>query len=456
MGPPRSRRRWAPCTLVAIAALSLAVSFLAVTLLGPAPLTRGWPTWAIFGPSTQDEQGRGDGHVQGQATGLEGAAKGAKKSISAGEAQTTSGSWSEFSWLQQLMAARIGRHKHQRKGAGPPPAEPPVAPKLSSTLPITQYRTDKELFAAALATGMGDTSSTFVRKIAFLFITRGPLPLAPLWARFFRGHKGKFSIFVHADPSYMKGHRNDTLPPVFRGRFIRAQPVHWGSLSLVNAERRLMSHALLDPHNHFTVLLTDSCIPIYNFSYVYDYITSSHLSFVTNTECPNAHFTWTPDLLPEVPKSAWRKGDGWKELHRPLVLTILKDTYFLAKFTKHFACGAACQWPKVRGFIDERYIPTLLHATSRDQLANRSLTWADWESVKDVFHPPTYFPQNTTVKLLRGLRSRTSFLPFGEPKATPIPCVVNGQPRPCYLFARKFSPGCLTKLLDVATAEFKF
>uniref|UniRef100_A0A453JGF2 Core-2/I-branching beta-16-N-acetylglucosaminyltransferase family protein n=1 Tax=Aegilops tauschii subsp. strangulata TaxID=200361 RepID=A0A453JGF2_AEGTS len=43
-------------------------------------------------------------------------------------------------------------------------------------------------------------------KVAFLFLTRGPLPLAPLWERFFNstGTKGRelFSVYVHTTPGY--------------------------------------------------------------------------------------------------------------------------------------------------------------------------------------------------------------------------------------------------------------
>lgn len=41
-----------------------------------------------------------------------------------------------------------------------------------------------------------------VPKIAFMFLTKGPLPLAPLWERFFKGHKGLYSIYIHALPSF--------------------------------------------------------------------------------------------------------------------------------------------------------------------------------------------------------------------------------------------------------------
>ncbi|XP_020080937.1 uncharacterized protein LOC109704591 [Ananas comosus] len=39
------------------------------------------------------------------------------------------------------------------------------------------------------------------KKVAFMFLTRGRMPLAPLWERFFRGHDSRlFSIYVHAPP----------------------------------------------------------------------------------------------------------------------------------------------------------------------------------------------------------------------------------------------------------------
>jgi hypothetical protein len=41
-----------------------------------------------------------------------------------------------------------------------------------------------------------------VPKVAFMFLTRGPLPLLPLWERFFRGHAGYFSIYVHTPEDY--------------------------------------------------------------------------------------------------------------------------------------------------------------------------------------------------------------------------------------------------------------
>jgi hypothetical protein len=41
-------------------------------------------------------------------------------------------------------------------------------------------------------------------KIAFLFLTRGALPLGALWDAYFEGHEGRYSIYVHAHPNFLE------------------------------------------------------------------------------------------------------------------------------------------------------------------------------------------------------------------------------------------------------------
>lgn len=54
-------------------------------------------------------------------------------------------------------------------------------------------------------------------KVAFMFLTRGPLAMAPLWEKFFKGHEGLYSIYVHTDPSFDEPLTEDS---VFYGRRI--------------------------------------------------------------------------------------------------------------------------------------------------------------------------------------------------------------------------------------------
>lgn len=61
------------------------------------------------------------------------------------------------------------------------------------------------------------------RKIAFMFLTRGPLPLSPLWEKFFRGNEGYYSIYVHTMPSYRA---NFSSSSVFYQKQVPSQVSH--------------------------------------------------------------------------------------------------------------------------------------------------------------------------------------------------------------------------------------
>jgi len=58
------------------------------------------------------------------------------------------------------------------------------------------------------------------------------------------------------------------------------QVIKWGGISMVDAERRLLAQALLDPLNQRFVLVSDSCVPLFNFSFVYTYLLGTPVSFL--------------------------------------------------------------------------------------------------------------------------------------------------------------------------------
>lgn len=62
---------------------------------------------------------------------------------------------------------------------------------------------DDELFwRATVVPIMAEYPFERVPKVAFLFMAKGPLPFVPLWDRFFKGHRGLYSIYVHTLPDY--------------------------------------------------------------------------------------------------------------------------------------------------------------------------------------------------------------------------------------------------------------
>ena len=59
---------------------------------------------------------------------------------------------------------------------------------------------DDELMSLAVAAPMAVVGSP---KVAFLFLVKWDLPLAPLWDKFFEGrHRGLYSVYVHTHPAF--------------------------------------------------------------------------------------------------------------------------------------------------------------------------------------------------------------------------------------------------------------
>uniref|UniRef100_A0A2P2J015 Uncharacterized protein LOC103324430 n=1 Tax=Rhizophora mucronata TaxID=61149 RepID=A0A2P2J015_RHIMU len=118
-------------------------------------------------------------------------------------------------------------------------------------------------------------------KIAFLFLVRLDLPLDFLWGSFFKNaDMQKFSIFVHSKPGFELD-ESTTRSHFFYDRQLKNSiQVEWGKASMIEAERLLLAAALEDAANQRFVLLSDSCVPLYNFSYIYSYLMASPRSFV--------------------------------------------------------------------------------------------------------------------------------------------------------------------------------
>lgn len=271
-----------------------------------------------------------------------------------------------------------------------------------------------------------------VKKIAFMFLTKGPLPLSPLWERFFKGREGWYSIYIHSLPSFEAEFPSSS---VFYRRQIPSQVTEWGRMSMCDAERRLLANALLDISNERFILLSESCIPLYNFTTVYNYIMGSKYSFMGAFDDPGPYGRgrYNDNMLPEVNITKWRKGSQWFEVSRKLSLYIIQDTKFYPKFSRF--CRPAC-------YVDEHYFPTMLTIQAGNLLANRSITWVDWS--RGGAHPATFSSSDVTREFLKRIYEGKN-------------CTYNDQPSSiCFLFARKFSPGALDALLLISRRYLGF
>uniref|UniRef100_A0A0R0F5T2 Core-2/I-branching beta-1,6-N-acetylglucosaminyltransferase family protein n=3 Tax=Glycine subgen. Soja TaxID=1462606 RepID=A0A0R0F5T2_SOYBN len=285
--------------------------------------------------------------------------------------------------------------------------------------------TDQELFlkASSMVSGTQDFTQQAVPKVAFMFLARGPLPLAPLWEKFFKDHDGFYSIYLHQHPCY-----SETMPEdsVFYGRNIPSELVVWGAPSLMDAGKRLLANALMDLSNQRFVLLSESCIPLFGFRTIYDYLMNSSTSFSDSFDDPgyDARGRYCPKMRPIIDITDWRKGSQWFEVHRELAIHIVSDTKYYP-IVQHY-CTSPC-------FAEEHYIPTFVHMMYPQLSSNSSITWVDWS--RRGPHPRTFGSNDITEAFLNHMR-------FGST------CVYEGNiTNMCFLFARKFHPSALKPLL---------
>lgn len=114
----------------------------------------------------------------------------------------------------------VNKTKITTKPLTPPPSPaPPVGLKEYIKAPSVMHDMgDSELLWRASMVPKRSGAFPFKNtkpKVAFMFLTKGDLALAPLWDLFFKGHEGLYSIYVHANPT-----SGETMPEnsVFHGR----------------------------------------------------------------------------------------------------------------------------------------------------------------------------------------------------------------------------------------------
>ncbi|KAL5726455.1 hypothetical protein ACHQM5_009545 [Ranunculus cassubicifolius] len=309
-----------------------------------------------------------------------------------------------------------------------PPPLSPSPPFLPNSSLIDND--DIELFSRSLNVKATNFS---IPKVAFLFLTNDNLPLAPLWEKFFKGHESFYSIYVHSHPLY-----KDASPKhsVFHGRRIPSKPVTWGSTSMIDAEKRLLANALLDFSNQRFVLLSDTCIPLYNFTTVYNYLINSKLSFLQLKDDPreDGRGRYNKKMLPSVSIVDWRTGSQWFELHRELAIVVVSDQTYYPIFREF--CRDPC-------FQDEHYIPTLVNLVAPELNSNRSVTWVDW-SKNTGAHPQRFVGSDITLEFMENIRVGSD-------------CTYNEEASSiCWLFARKFAPDTLELLMKIASVLMEY
>ncbi|KAG0626476.1 hypothetical protein M758_2G129200 [Ceratodon purpureus] len=320
-------------------------------------------------------------------------------------------------------------------------------------------------------------TNTTKPKLAFMFIARCHMPLDILWEHFFEGsEEHEYSVYIHSRPGFIFTSQNTICRSFINRQLQNSVQVEWGEPTMIQAERLLIAEALQDPLNERFFLLSDSCIPLYNFKYVYDYVMSSQKSFVDSFYDAE---DWQYNILmePIILREKWRKGSQWVTLTRKHAEIVAADSTVFPTFVHHCKCfyckigayqtwsGSVAKWLQLVALRnvkndsvnnstvsnhncipDEHYIQTLLAIEGEEgELERRTLTYSRWENSGADWHPAT-FDHDATVQTIEEIQDIMSVRYDTESRTEW--CHTAGNPRRCFLFARKFTKAAAFQLID--------
>ncbi|CAI6008116.1 unnamed protein product [Closterium sp. NIES-65] len=268
-------------------------------------------------------------------------------------------------------------------------------------------------------------------RVAFLFLTRGPMPLSRLWERYLRGHERRYSIYVHAAPGFQ--YPLDSSP-VFYAREIPSEKVQWGDPSMVAAERRLLANALLDPANKRFLIVSESCMPLHDFPFTYRYLMAENQSLL-HSACNNdwncmGHYS--SRMQPHVQRNQWTKGSQWWALTWHHAFLAATDTTIYPTLAR---------WCKVStGESGGLLVDARLWRCFIKHVARRGPTWAMWSGGP---HPVEYTREQLTPRFLTSVKWDSK-------------CSWGGHQNSCFLVLRKIAPSALQTLLNYTPEELGY
>ncbi|KAJ6811206.1 uncharacterized protein M6B38_154310 [Iris pallida] len=303
-------------------------------------------------------------------------------------------------------------------------------------------------------------------KIAFLFIARNRLPLDVVWDAFFKGDDGgRFSVYVHSRPGFVLNAATTRSAYFYDRQVNNSIQVDWGESTMIEAERILLRHALHDSLNDRFLFLSDSCIPLYSFSYTYDYIMSTTTSFL-DSFADTKERRYNPKMHPIVPVQNWRKGSQWAVLIRKHAEVMVNDDIVFPEFKKYCRRKSLPEfwrdrpvpaegWKEHNCIPDEHYVQTLLAQKGLEgEITRRSLTHTAWDlstsrnRERRGWHPLTYKLSDATPMLMKSIKDIDNV--YYETEYRREWCSSRGKPSKCFLFARKFTRAAALRLLNTS------
>lgn len=161
-------------------------------------------------------------------------------------------------------------------------------------------------------------------KIAFLFLIYDEIVHEDLWFKFFEGvDPSLYTIYIHYK-------ENKKLKHFEKFKLDNCVDTKFADISLIYANNVMLREALKDKQNKKFINLSQSCIPLKSFDYVYNFLTCDNDSHFFHAAKRHKCFPRCDKLLEYIPRGKIDKSNQWFILNRTIAeRSSVKKSFYL-------------------------------------------------------------------------------------------------------------------------------
>ena len=141
-----------------------------------------------------------------------------------------------------------------------------------------------------------------------MFLIKNEIHNEKIWYNFFLNvSPDKYKIYIHYK-------NNNDLKYFNKYKLKKCIQTSWGDRSLVDAQNLLIEESLKDDHVTHLILISDTCIPLKNFDYIYNFLDENYSYF--NVTDPKQCFPRCNKSIELIDKQIINKAAQWCILNK--------------------------------------------------------------------------------------------------------------------------------------------
>ena len=225
--------------------------------------------------------------------------------------------------------------------------------------------------------------------------------------------KQKYNIYIH--------YKEDKPLQYFEQYKLKNTiPTKWCDVSIIHAHNRLFQEAYNEHNNYKIISLSQSCIPVKSFDYIYHQLTKDNYGYM-NRASHSQNFPKCNSLLRFYPKQIIQKSSNWFIINRTLTKAILSmNKKRINTLYQPIFC------PEEHYYITTIYSHKLQNELKMTPNLSYATTFAAW-------------PDTNDYQTFRGsVLSKNSPNEYKRISNKELQSLINSQS----FFARKFLPEC--------------